>query len=189
MVDKNEIIKKLSSGDMKLHEIEKFTSNLKESVDIRREFIESVSAGFLDNVAHYSLDMDEAVKKNIENPVGTIQIPVGVAGPLKVKGEYAQGDFYVPLATSEGALVASVNRGCSLITQAGGVTTRIISDKMTRAPVIKAESVIKALEIKTWIEDNFQKLKETAETTTSHGKLLKIDPILVVGSYLYPRFV
>ncbi|GAB6056461.1 hydroxymethylglutaryl-CoA reductase (NADPH) [Methanobacterium movens] len=189
MVDKNEIIKKLSSGDMKLHEIEKFTSNVKESVDIRREYIETISAGSLDNVAHYSLDMEEAVKKNIENPVGTIQIPVGVAGPLKVQGEYAQGDFYVPLATSEGALVASVNRGCSLITRAGGVTTRIISDKMTRAPVIKAESVIKALEIKTWIEDNFHILKETAETTTSHGKLLKIDPILVVGSYLYPRFV
>ncbi|MEW6010327.1 MAG: hydroxymethylglutaryl-CoA reductase (NADPH) [Euryarchaeota archaeon] len=189
MVDKNEIIKKLSSGDMKLHEIEKFTSNVKESVDIRREYIETISAGALDNVAHYSLDMEEAVKKNIENPVGTIQIPVGVAGPLKVQGEYAKGDFYVPLATSEGALVASVNRGCSLITQAGGVTTRIISDKMTRAPVIKAESVIKALEIKTWIEDNFHILKETAESTTSHGKLLKIDPILVVGSYLYPRFV
>jgi len=189
MVDKNEIIKKLSSGEIKLHEIEKFTSNVKESVDIRREYIETISAGSLDNVAHYSLDMEEAVKKNIENPVGTIQIPVGVAGPLKVKGEYVQGDFYVPLATSEGALVASVNRGCSLITRAGGVTTRIISDKMTRAPVIKAESVIKALEIKTWIEDNFQKLKETAETTTSHGKLLKIDPVLVVGSYLYPRFV
>lgn len=189
MVDKNEIIKKLSSGDMKLHEIEKFTSNVKESVDIRREYIETISAGSLDNVAHYSLDMEEAVKKNIENPVGTIQIPVGVAGPLKVQGEYAKGDFYVPLATSEGALVASVNRGCSLITQAGGVTTRIISDKMTRAPVIKAESVIKALEIKTWIEDNFHILKETAESTTSHGKLLKIDPILVVGSYLYPRFV
>lgn len=189
MVDKNEIIKKLSSGDMKLHEIEKFTSNVKESVDIRREYIETISAGALDNVAHYSLDMEEAVKKNIENPLGTIQIPVGVAGPLKVQGEYAKGDFYVPLATSEGALVASVNRGCSLITQAGGVTTRIISDKMTRAPVIKAESVIKALEIKTWIEDNFHILKETAESTTSHGKLLKIDPILVVGSYLYPRFV
>ena len=59
--------------------------------------------------------MEEAIKRNIENPIGTIQIPLGIAGPLEVHGEYADGDYYVPLATTEGALVASINRGFSVI--------------------------------------------------------------------------
>ena len=189
MVNENEIINKLASGEIKLHEIEKYTQSVPEAVEIRRKFMETISVSSLDNVSHFSLDMEEAMKKNIENPIGAIQIPVGVAGPLKINGEYAEGEFYVPLATSEGALIASVNRGCSTITQSGGANVRIIDDKMTRAPVIKAESVIEAIEIKKWIENNFTELKKAAEVTTRHGKLLKIDPIVVVGRYLYPRFV
>ena len=95
----------------------------------------------------------------------------------------------MPLATSEGALVASINRGASTITASGGVNTIVTSDFMTRAPVIKTNSASDALLIKQWFVDNFTDLKELAESTTSHGKLLKIDPILIVGSYVYPRFV
>lgn len=189
MVEKEEIIGKLLSGELKLYEIDKFTENTHEAVDIRREFIEEKYKIQLDNLANYSLDMEEAQKKNIENPIGTIQIPVGLAGPLKINGINTQGEFLVPLATSEGALVASVNRGCSAITEAGGANVRISDDKMTRGPVIKAESLIEALKIKEWIENNFKELKKAAEVTTRHGKLLKIDPIVVVGRYLYPRFV
>jgi hydroxymethylglutaryl-CoA reductase (NADPH) len=189
MVEKEEIIGKLLSGELKLYEIDKFTENTREAVDIRREFIEEKYKIQLDNLANYSLDMEEAQKKNIENPIGTIQIPVGLAGPLKINGINTQGEFLVPLATSEGALVASVNRGCSAITEAGGANVRISDDKMTRGPVIKAESLIEALKIKEWIENNFKELKKAAEVTTRHGKLLKIDPIVVVGRYLYPRFV
>ena len=140
------------------------------------------------HLSHYSLDLAEAMKRNIENPIGTVQIPVGLAGPLQINGEHAQGDYYVPLATSEGALVASVNRGCSVTKAAGGATVRIIDDKMTRAPVIQADSVTEAIEIKEWIERHFIELKEAAESTTRHGKLLKIDPVMVVGRYVYPRF-
>ncbi|MDL2247087.1 hydroxymethylglutaryl-CoA reductase (NADPH), partial [Methanobrevibacter sp. OttesenSCG-928-K11] len=110
-------------------------------------------------------------------------------GPLKINGEYCNREVYVPLATSEGALVASINRGCSTITLSGGVNTNVISDSMTRAPVIKASSSSEAIKVKRWFEDNFTDLKEIAESTTNHGKLIKIDPILVVGSYVYPRFV
>lgn len=189
MVEKEEIIGKLLNGKLKLYEIDKFTDSAKEATDIRREFIEAKYKIQLDNVAHYSLDMESVLKKNIENPIGAIQIPVGIAGPLKVNGEHAQGEFYVPLATSEGALVASVNRGCSTVTDAGGVNVRIADDKMTRGPVIKTGSISESLEIKSWIEDHFHELKKAAEVTTRHGKLLKIDPIVVVGRYLYPRFV
>lgn len=189
MVHEEEIINKLLNGELKLYEIDKFTKNTQEAVDIRRKFIEEKYKVQLENISHYSLDMGEALKKNIENPIGTIQIPVGLAGPLKLNGEHAQGDFYVPLATSEGALVASVNRGCSAITHAGGANVRITDDKMTRGPVIKTKSVIEALKVKKWIEDHFKELKKAAEVTTRHGKLLKIDPVVLVGRYLYPRFI
>ena len=133
--------------------------------------------------------MEEALKRNIENPIGTVQIPVGIAGPLEVHGEHADGDYYVPLATSEGALVASVNRGFSVIKASGGVTARIIDDKMTRAPVIKDKICCRSPKIKEWINEHFDELKEAAEITTRHGKLVKIDPIVIVGKYVYPRFV
>ncbi len=189
MVEKEEIMNKLLNGELKLYEIDKFTENTREAVDIRREFLEEKYKIQLTNIANYSLDMDEAQKRNIENPIGTIQIPVGLAGPLKINGLNTQGEFYVPLATSEGALVASVNRGCSAITEACGANVRIADDKMTRGPVIKAKSLTDALEIKDWIRDHFKELKKAAEVTTRHGKLLKIDPVVVVGRYLYPRFV
>jgi len=189
MVDEREIIDKIMKREIKLREIEKYTGNIDEAVTIRRRFIEEVSNSKIEHISNYSIDMEAASKKNIEQPIGAIQIPVGIAGPLKVNGDYAKGEFYVPLATTEGALLASVNRGFSVIAEAGGVTTKIIDDKMTRAPVIKAKSVSEALEIKAWIERNFKELKTAAEVTTRHGKLIKIDPVLVVGRYIYPRFV
>lgn len=173
---------------MKLYQIDKYTQTATEALDIRREFIERYSDCKLDQISNYTLDMELAFAKNIENPIGTIQVPIGVAGPVTINGEHAKDDFFIPLATSEGALLASVNRGCSAITAAGGVNARVIGDKMTRAPVIKTESVVEAVKVKQWFEEKFDELKEIAESTTSHGKLIKIDPIIIVGNYVYPRF-
>ena len=188
-MNNDEIIEKLKNGEIKLHEIEKYSSSAKESIDIRRKYIEGIIDSNLDKIGDYTIDMESASQKNIENPIGTVQIPIGVAGPLKINGDHINDEIYLPLATSEGALVASVNRGCSTITSSGGVNTKIIDDKMTRAPVIKTKSVSEAMEVKKWFEENFQKLKKIAESTTNHGKLLKIDPILIVANYVYPRFV
>ncbi|MGL6297595.1 MAG: hydroxymethylglutaryl-CoA reductase (NADPH) [Methanobacteriaceae archaeon] len=184
-----EIVNKLINGEIKLYQLESICESVDEAVAIRRKFIEEVSNSQLEHLANYSLDMGEAVKRNIENPIGTIQIPIGVAGPLKINGSHANGEFFVPLATTEGALVASVNRGASTITASGGVNTHLIDDKMTRAPAIKTNSISEALTVKNWMESNFTKLKSLAETTTSHGKLIKIDPIIIVGNTVYPRFV
>lgn len=188
MTEKKEIIEKLKRREVKLHQIENLTDNPQDAVEVRREFAEEISQSKLEHISHYSIDLTEAMKRNIENPIGAIQIPLGLVGPLKINGEHAEGDFYIPLATSEGALLASVNRGCSVTQAAGGATTRIIDDKMTRAPVIKAKSAVEAVEIKTWIEKHFIELKEAAESTTRHGRLIKIDPVVVVGRYIYPRF-
>ncbi|MCC7552871.1 MAG: hydroxymethylglutaryl-CoA reductase (NADPH) [Methanobacteriaceae archaeon] len=185
----DEILNGLKEGNIKLYQVEKYASSVDEAIKIRRKFIEEFSDSSLDIIAKYDLDLEKASKRNIENPIGTIQIPLGVAGPLKINGDYCNREVYVPLATSEGALVASINRGCSTITLAGGVNTTIISDKMTRAPIIKANSAKDALKVKNYLEENFTKLKKIAEETTNHGKLLKINPILIIGNYIYPRFV
>lgn len=184
-----EIVNKLINGEIKLYQLESICENVDEAVAVRRKFIEEISNSQLKHLANYSLDMGEAVKRNIENPIGTIQIPIGVAGPLKINGNHANGEFFVPLATTEGALVASVNRGASTITVSGGVNTHLIDDKMTRAPAIKTASISEAFTVKNWMESNFTKLKSLAESTTNHGKLIKIDPIIIVGNTVYPRFV
>ena len=183
-----EIIDKLLSGEMKLYQVDSEV-DAKTATDIRRQFLEEKYNINLYNLSNYTLDMEKAGARNIENSIGVLQLPMGIAGPLKINGEYCKREVYVPLATSEGALVASINRGASTITASGGVSVRVVSDIMTRAPAIKCENVNDALKIKQWFNSNFNELKEIAESTTSHGKLIKIDPILIVGNYVYPRFV
>ncbi|EHP85556.1 hydroxymethylglutaryl-CoA reductase (NADPH) [Methanotorris formicicus] len=184
----DEIVEKMIKGEIKPYQLEGMF-DAKKATELRRKFIEKVTNTTFSHIDKYSIDEEMAMKKNIENMIGAIQIPLGFAGPLKINGEYAKGEFYIPLATTEGALVASVNRGCSVITKCGGATVRIIDDKMTRAPVIKTNSVVDAIKLKEWIKENFEKIKEVAESTTRHGKLIDINPILIVGRYVYPRFV
>lgn len=188
-MNKKEIIKKLLNGEMKLYQIDSYVDSVFEALDIRREFIAKYSNIELDHISNYTLNMDEVLKKNIENPIGVIQIPLGVAGPLKINGEFANDNFFVPLATSEGALIASINRGASAISAAGGVNACVIGNNMTRAPVLKTNSIVESVKVKKWFENNFNEIKEIAESTTSHGKLIKIDPIVIVSNYVYPRFV
>ena len=183
-----EIIDKLLSGEMKLYQVDSEVS-AQTATDIRREFLEQKYNISLSNMSNYTLDMERASARNIENSIGVLQLPMGIAGPLKINGEYCKREVFVPLATSEGALVASINRGSSTITASGGVNARVVSDIMTRAPAIKCDNAGDAIKIKQWFIDNFYELKSIAESTTSHGKLVKIDPILIVGSYVYPRFV
>ena len=165
-----EIIDKLLNGEMKLYQVDKLVS-AREATDIRREFLEQKYEIKLDNISSYTLDMERASARNIENSIGVLLLPMGIAGPLKINGEYCKREVFVPLATSEGALVASINRGASTITASGGVSARVISDIMTRAPAIKCENASDALKIRQWFVDNFAELKE------------------IVGNYVYPRFV
>lgn len=118
--------------------------------------------------------------------IGCVQIPLGTAGPLSVNGEYAKGSFWIPLATTEGALIASINRGCSAISKAGGADVRIFHDAMTRAPVFAAKNILHAADSVRWIEENFSAIKEAAEKTTSHGKLESISTY-TAGTSVYVR--
>src|SRR6059036_296929 len=108
---------------------------------------------------------------NVEHFVGVAQVPIGLAGPLLVHGEHAQGDFYVPLATAEGTLVASYNRGMRLLYESGGVTT-IMADHMQRAPAFLFASAREARAFAQWIDEHFADIKATAEATTRSGRLI-----------------
>jgi hydroxymethylglutaryl-CoA reductase (NADPH) len=176
---------RLKDGTLKLYEIEKELSPL-DAIRIRREFIEQETGTKLDNLGIFSIDIERVVRRNCENMIGTIQVPVGVAGPITINGGYAQGSYYLPLATTEGALVASVNRGCSAISKAGGAEVRILHDGMTRAPVFAADSVGHAAQVCDWVTMHHDELRAAAESTTSHGKLTGI-VTFVAGTSVFVR--
>ena len=184
-----ELIEKVASGEIKLHQVEKYTDGDKKlATEIRRRALEKKLGVKLEDIGHYSIDPNRLIGKNIENMIGVVQIPMGVAGPLKINGEYAKGEFYIPLATTEGALVASVNRGCSALTEAGGIKTTLIDDKMARAPLLKCPDARRAREVAEWVQNNIGYLQEEAVLkVTRHGKLRGVKPF-IVGNNLYLRF-
>ena len=140
----------------------------------RREFLRERTGVELEHVAEWSFDPGIA-QGNIENFIGAAQVPLGVAGPVLVNGEHAKGDFYVPLATAEGTLVASYNRGMRLLREAGGVTTTVMADKMQRAPAFIFESAREAREFAHWLDENFDQIKQMAESSTRVGRLHDIE--------------
>jgi len=129
----------------------------------------------------------EVFQRNIENFVGTVKLPVGVAGPLRVNGLFAQGDYYVPLATTEAALVASYSRGAQLITRAGGATTLLLSEGVSRAPGFAFDNLQAAGAFVAWAVSQLDAFKAEAEKTTRHGKLVDMQ-MTVEGNHVYLRF-
>lgn len=121
---------------------------------------------------------------NIENYVGTLRLPVGVIGPLRVNGIFAKGDYYVPLATSEAALVASYGRGARLISSVGGCTTGTLAEGVHRSPGFAFASTTEAGLFVAWVCESFDMLKAAAETTTRHGRLVEMSPH-VEGDHVY----
>ena len=176
---------KLKDGTLKIYELEKELMPI-DAIRVRRGFIEQETGAKLDNIGIFSIDVDRVTKRNCENMIGTVQVPVGVAGPVLVNGGCASGKYWLPLATTEGALVASVNRGCGAITKAGGADVRIIHDGMTRAPVFATENVAHAVQVGNWVKAHHDELKTAAESTTSHGKLSDI-VTFVTGTSVYVR--
>ncbi|AKB17902.1 MULTISPECIES: hydroxymethylglutaryl-CoA reductase (NADPH) [unclassified Methanosarcina] len=182
------LLQKVLDGDIAFRKIEEFADPL-TAVKIRRLAIQEYAKLEFEHIQNFSLDVETVTKKNIENMIGAVQIPLGVAGLLKVNGEYAGSEYYIPLATTEGALVASVNRGCSVITKSGGANVRVFEDEMTRAPVFKLESLERTKKFYDWVKrpEVFEQMKEVAEKTTRFGKLLSVKPF-VTGTYVYLRF-
>ncbi|MEM3671107.1 MAG: 3-hydroxy-3-methylglutaryl-CoA reductase, partial [Thermoprotei archaeon] len=172
-----------------LHRLSEIDASLSEDdlALVRARVLELKTGRSLSSVYEpRALSFTSLVGRNIENPVGAVTIPVGVVGPILMDGSYARGEVFLPLATTEGALVASVNRGAAATRASGGVRARVLKDEMTRAPVFKTDSVSAALRLKSWVEENFDSLADAAAETTSHGKLVSA-ATFVVGCTVFVR--
>lgn len=146
-----------------------------QSVILRRLWLQNKTKTHLACVAEFGVPTD-AMQGKIENPVGAAQIPLGVAGPLLIHGDHARGVFYVPLATTEGALVRSYERGMTVLTHAGGVYTRVQVDENCIAPVFCFQDVIESHQFAGDLPCHFDRIRHEAEGTTQHGKLLRVEP-------------
>ena len=124
----------------------------------------------------FALDEPDNLKGLIENHVGFVGLPQSVSGPLKIDGTYAQGDFYVPLCTVEGTLSLSMTRSFYLH-RSGGIKTRHVKQELSRAPVFRFSEIEQALEFVKQVDSHYDEIKAAAESTTRHGKLLRIDKI------------
>ena len=158
----------------------------REAARMRARFAAERTGASLDHVSSYSFD-PAIVGGNVEHFVGVAQVPIGLAGPLLVDGEHARGEFYVPLATAEGTLVASYNRGMRLVHEAGGVTVTVVDDRMQRAPSWVFPSAREAREFGAWLREHFDEIKAAAESTTSTGRLQDIEQYSA-SRILYTRF-
>ena len=144
-----------------------------ESAAHRRDFLRQQTGVSLDHVGAFSLEPG-MLPGNVENFLGVAQVPIGLAGPLRINGEQAQGDFYVPLATTEGTLVASYNRGMRLLSECGGVKTTVVDDQMQRAPAFVFDDALEAREFGDWVDAHRDEIRAAAEATTRSGKLTYI---------------
>jgi hydroxymethylglutaryl-CoA reductase (NADPH) len=158
----------------------------REAADARRAFVEEKTGARLEHVSHYSVDPASAAG-NVEHFTGVAQVPIGIAGPLLVEGEHAQGDFYVPLATAEGTLVASYNRGMKTLHEVGGVRTTVMDDAMQRAPAFVFDSAREARAFGEWLNASFDEIRNAAESTTRSGKLRDIEQYSA-SRILFTRF-
>jgi hydroxymethylglutaryl-CoA reductase (NADPH) len=139
----------------------------------RREFVQQRTGATLAHVARSSID-PATLPGNIENFIGAAQVPIGLAGPLRLRGEHAQGDFYVPLATTEGTLVASYNRGMRLLAECGGIRTTVVEQAMQRSPVFMFDDALAARGFGRWVEERLDDIRAAAEATTHVGHLVGI---------------
>ena len=180
-----ELVSKVQDGTLRLHELEEH-AQADVAATARRRFIEAESDTDLETIGSYDFPAETATS-NIENLVGAAQIPLGIVGPIPVDGLPEINTPYLPLATTEGALVASVNRGCAAIRAAGGATVRVLQNAMTRAPVFRVDDVAMAADVADWVRCNQDHLATVAESTTSHGEVHAVTPY-VVGDNVFLRF-
>lgn len=193
-----EIVEKVRSGEVSQYKLEEeimkaiekgHSPDCARAVRIRRLWLgqdvneEHGSLPF--TKFNYETFYREVLGKACENVIGYVPIPVGFAGPLKLNGN----EYFVPMATTEGALVASTNRGARAIAEAGGATANIFRDAMTRAPVVQLPSSARAVELKRWLDvpENFARIKASFESTTRFGKLQEISTT-VAGRCCHMRF-
>ena len=184
MATNSDLFEKVVNDEIKFHELDKLVGE-KKAAEIRLKVLEKKLNLELENIKSSILN-PENCKPNIENMIGSAQVPLGIAGPVKVKGEFAEGDFYLPLSTTEGALVASVNRGCNVINKSGGAETVILKNEQTRSILFKVNSVKESKKFSDWVKNNFDELKKIGEKDEKFLSIKGIE-IYVVGLNIWLR--
>lgn len=174
-----EILARIWGGEVKTRELEDRVKNCSRAVSLRRRALASRLSNpcSLDSVPWRDFDYKLVLGRCCEEVIGFTAIPLGFAGPLLLDG----AEHYVPIATTEGCLVASTNRGCRVVAKAGGVRSEVFRDGMTRAPVLKFPSINRLMDCVRWIESNegFDSLKTAFDSTGTHANLKSIFPIPV----------
>ena len=183
-----DLVREIVEGRRRLHEL---PEDLPPEVaaDVRRRAMVELSGVQLDTIGRYTLDATRVSTRHCENFIGVTQIPVGVTGPLKIRGQWVDEseDIYVPMATTEGALVASVNRGCRALYEAGGAVVRVEDVGITRAPAFRTSGIEETQTFLQWVRDNEDEIRRVCEATSGHLRLLDIKS-QTFGSSLYLRF-
>jgi len=167
-------------SDSETQKVKKFLRNkattyTAEMIHRRREWLAELTQTKLNHIAHFSEDPED-FKGKIESPIGVAHVPIGVVGPLKINGEYAHDVFFVPMATTEGALITSYTFGSNIITRSGGVNVKILKDALKSDPTFVFKNSARAQSFVIWIERNFARIKEIAEKTSHHLRLMKAIP-------------
>ena len=183
---REDAIRSLVDGRKRFHELSgDFLAT--EAAAIRREALERICGVHLNAIGHHSFDTTRAAERNCENMIGVAQIPMGIVGPLTVRGEHIDGDVWVPMATTEGALLASINRGCAAIRLAGGAAVHVDDVGMTRAPVFRAGSHRETRAFLRWVRDHDAEIRAVASGTSRFLELTEVRPY-TFGTSIFLRF-
>ena len=143
----------------------------REAIKKRLQFLSKQSGKKINHLQESKIDPD-LTRGNIENIIGFSQVPVGIIGPLKILGQHANGNFFVPMSTTEGALISSYNRGARAISLSGGVKVAVTRDSIQRAPYFVLEDLEQAIKFVDFLSEHRENIKKAAESTTSHGAFL-----------------
>jgi hydroxymethylglutaryl-CoA reductase (NADPH) len=158
-----------------------------EAIERRWELLSAPTKAREELLDATTVAQQDKYKHNIEHFIGTVKVPIGLAGPLRVNGLFASGDYYVPLATTEAALVASYSRGSHLLSEAGGCTAVLLSEGVSRAPGFAFRNLREAGVFVLWATEHIEDFRRVAEATTHFGKLMDMR-ITIEGNYVFLNF-
>lgn len=186
-----EIVEAVKSKQIPFYAIEEaLKPDYERAIEIRREVVTRYIKPLpekdihsLDKVPFRNYDWNRVVGQNCENIIGYVPVPVGLAGPILIDGV----EYPIPMATTEGALIASTHRGARAITQCGGCKTIVLAEGMTRAPVVSVPTLEDAHALHKFCSENFHLIKAAFESTTRFGKLLNLK-VCITGRKAYLRF-
>ncbi|AES95519.1 putative hydroxymethylglutaryl-CoA reductase (NADPH) [Medicago truncatula] len=184
-MEDEEVVSAVVSGSIPSYSLESKLGDCRRAANIRNQAVERVTGRSLEGLPMEGFDYNSILGQCCEMPIGFVQIPVGVAGPLLLDGN----EYTVPMATTEGCLVASTNRGCKAIYVSGGASAVVLRDGMTRAPVVRFNSAKRASQLKFFLEDpqNFDSLSHTFNKSSRFARLQSIKATMA-GKNLYTRF-